>query len=172
MSIDEGDVTTMDLDELGDEIAKTFVAIDQATQRALAMLRVFDDRGGWAASGNTSCAAWLSWRTGMAPGTARERMRIAHRLAELPTIDEAFAGGELSYSKVRALTRIADADSEEVLLGDARLLTGAQLERLVGNLRGRRWRPSLPKRARRSSSRRARFASIAPTTGWSRSPSS
>ena len=131
----EENVTTLDLDELGDEIARTFVAIDQATQRALSMLRVFDERGGWGSSGHTSCAAWLSWRTGMAPATARERVRIARSLAGLPRIDAAFAAGELSYSKVRALTRIADADSEEVLLADARLLTGAQLERLAGSLR-------------------------------------
>ena len=135
MTIEEQDIATIDLDALGDEIARTFVAIDKATRRALAMLAVFDERGGWAASGHTSCAAWLSWRTGMAPGTARERIRIARKLTELPRIDAAFSAGELSYSKVRALSRIADSDNEDVLVEDARLMTGAQLERLVGHLR-------------------------------------
>ena len=124
-----------ELEALGDEIARTAVAIDQATHKMLALIREFDSAGGWALAGATSCAAWLSWRTGMAAGTARERVRIAHKLSELPQIDAAFAAGELSYSKVRALSRIADAKSEKVLLDDARLMTGAELERLARHLR-------------------------------------
>jgi Domain of unknown function (DUF222) len=102
----EDQLATDGLEALGDEIARTATAIDQATQKMLAMIRVFDTAGGWAAAGCTNCAAWLSWRTGMAAGTARERVRIAHKLGELPRVDAAFAAGELSYSKVRALSRI------------------------------------------------------------------
>ena len=66
-----------------------------------------------------------------AAATAREHVRVARSLPELPRIHAAFACGELSYSKVRAITRIADAESEEELLGLARCLTAAQLERAV-----------------------------------------
>jgi hypothetical protein len=62
-------------------------------------------------------------------------VRIAHKLNALPRIDAAFASGELSYSKVRALTRVADIESEELLLEQARLMTGGQLEKLVAGLR-------------------------------------
>jgi hypothetical protein len=99
------------------------------------LLRSFDEGGGWAISGSRSCASWLSWRTGLGRGPANERMRIARALAELPLIEQAFSTGELSYSKVRALTRVADAESEAPLLEQARLMTGEQLEKLVAGLR-------------------------------------
>ena len=126
---------SVDVIEMGDEIARLSTAIDRATQQQLALLRQFDEAQGWADTGATSCAAWLSWRTGMSPGAGRERVRVAHALGELPMIDAAFAGGELSYSKVRALCRVATAESEETLLGYARLMTGAELEKLVAQLR-------------------------------------
>ncbi|MEN8377133.1 MAG: DUF222 domain-containing protein, partial [Gemmatimonadota bacterium] len=125
----------VDLESMGDEIARLSTAIDQATHRQLSLLRDFDAGGGWAIPGATSCAAWLSWRTGLTPGPARERMRVAHKLGALSKIDAAFARGELSYSKVRALTRVADPESEQELLDYARLMTGAELEKLVAGLR-------------------------------------
>src|SRR5439155_8734059 len=72
-----------------------------------------------------------AWRCGLTPRTAREHVRIARRLGELPRIHAAFAGGELSYAKVRALTRIAEPETEEELLRLARHMTAAQLERAV-----------------------------------------
>jgi hypothetical protein len=69
------------------------------------------------------------------PRAAREHVRVARRLPELPVIQAAFARGELSYSKVRALTRIADPDTEEDLLTMGRALTASQLERAVRALR-------------------------------------
>jgi hypothetical protein len=92
-----------DLEKLGDEIAQIAVAMDKASHRQLTLLRGFDEGGGWAISGARSCAAWLSWRTGLGRGPANERMRIARALADLPLIDRAFSTGKLSYSKVRAL---------------------------------------------------------------------
>ena len=76
-------------------------------------------------------AHWLSWRCSLSPGEARERVRVARRLRELPLIRQAFGAGELSYCKVRALTRVASAELEADLVELARHATGAQLEKLV-----------------------------------------
>lgn len=75
--------------------------------RFLQLLAEFDRRGGWAGPGLKSCAHWLCWRIGMNLRTATEHVRIAHALTHLPKITEAFAAGRISYSKVRAITRIA-----------------------------------------------------------------
>lgn len=118
------------VDELADEIATAAANIDAATHTLLATIREFDALKGWAAQGATSCAAWLSWRIGVGLGTAREQVRVAHRLSELPRIDEALRRGELSYTKVRAMTRVATPSNEELLMHQARGSTGAQLERI------------------------------------------
>jgi hypothetical protein len=115
---------------LGDAIAETAAVIDAATHRFLTQLREFDRLGGWHRAGAVSCAHWLSWRVGMNLGAAREKVRVASRLAELPAIAQALASGEVSYSKVRAMTRIATASNEADLLGMARNTTGSQLERI------------------------------------------
>ncbi len=117
-------------ERLGDEIARLAAHLHAATYRLLLLIREFDEREGWAA-GFRSCAHWLSWRTGIAPGAAREKVRVARALASLPLLSRAMARGSLSYSKVRALTRIATAENEAELLEVARHATAAQVETLV-----------------------------------------
>src|SRR6266581_3203798 len=119
-----------DLDRLGDEIAELSAHLDAATARLLDLIREFDARGGWN-SGFRSCAAWLSWRVGLDPGAARERVRVARALGTLPLLARALARGELSYAKVRALTRVATPETEEQLLAFGRTGTAAHVERLV-----------------------------------------
>ena len=97
----------LESDHLADEIAELSAHLDAATHRFLILIRRFDDLRGWGVQGATSCAGWLSWRIGLSRGAAREHLRVAHALAELPQIDGAFAAGRISYSKVRALTRVA-----------------------------------------------------------------
>jgi len=115
---------------LGDAIAETAAIIDVATHRFLRQLREFDQVDGWHRAGAQSCAHWLAWRVGMDLGAAREKVRVARRLAELPVLDGALARGEVSYSKVRAMTRVATSDNEHDLLGLARNTTGSQLEKI------------------------------------------
>jgi hypothetical protein len=124
----------IDLDALGDQIAELAAHIGAATYRLLELIREFDAREGWAC-GFKSCAHWLSWRTGIDLGASREKVRVARALGELPLLSEAMARGELSYSKIRALTRVATAATEEELLGFARAGTTAHVEKLV-----RAWR--------------------------------
>src|SRR5437870_12690194 len=97
---------TAELDRLGDEIAELSAHLDAATARLLDLIREFDARAGWN-NGFLSCAAWLSWRVGLDLGAARERVRVARALGALPLLAQALARGELSYAKVRALTRVA-----------------------------------------------------------------
>ena len=115
---------------LGDAIAETAATIDAATHRFLHQLCEFDRAEGWRPTGALSCAHWLSWRVGMDLGTAREKVRVARRLAELPLIDSALKRGEISYSKVRAMTRVATSTDESGLLMLARNNSGAQLDKI------------------------------------------
>jgi hypothetical protein len=119
-----------DLDQLGDEIAELSAHLDAATARLLDLIREFDARSGWS-NGFRSCAAWLSWRVGFAPGAAREHVRVARALGSLPFLSRAFARGELSYSKVRELTRVATPETEERLLALGRAGTAEHVERIV-----------------------------------------
>jgi hypothetical protein len=122
--------TLRDLDRLGDEIAELSAHLDAATARLLTLIREFDARGGWN-TGFRSCAAWLSWRVGLEPGTARERVRVARALGTLPRLAEALARGELSYAKVRELTRVATLETEERLLAVGQAGTASHVERIV-----------------------------------------
>jgi len=119
-----------DLDRLGDQIAELSAHLDAATARVLDLIREFDTRGGWN-SGFRSCAAWLTWRVGLDRGAARERVRVARALGTLPRLAQALARGELSYSKVRALTRVATPETEERLLAAGRAGTAEHVERIV-----------------------------------------
>jgi 5-methylcytosine-specific restriction endonuclease McrA len=119
-----------ELDRLGDEIAELSAHLEAATARLLALIREFDARGGWN-TGFRSCAAWLSWRVGLAPGAAREHVRVARALGTLPALAEALARGELSYAKVRALTRVATPETEARLLAVGRAGTAVHVERIV-----------------------------------------
>src|SRR5688572_25365179 len=121
-----------ELTRLGNEIAELSAHLDAATGRLLDMIREFDERGGWGnGSGFHSCAHWLSYRANLELGTAQERVRVARALGTLPRFTEALARGELSYAKVRAVTRVAKPETEELLLKVAREATAAQLERIV-----------------------------------------
>jgi len=122
------------LARLGDEIAELSAHLDAATYRLLTLIREFDERRGWG-NGFRSCAEWLSWRVGLDPGAARERVRVARALATLPLLAEALAQGQLSYAKVRALTRVATPETEPRLLSVGRSGTADHVERIV-----RAWR--------------------------------
>jgi 5-methylcytosine-specific restriction endonuclease McrA len=119
-----------ELDRLGDEIAELSAHLEAATARLLALIREFDARGGWN-TGFRSCAAWLAWRVGLEPGAARERVRVARALGTLPALAEALARGELSYAKVRAITRVATPETEARLLAVGRAGTAVHVERIV-----------------------------------------
>jgi hypothetical protein len=122
--------TTLALERLGDEIAELAAHLDAATARLLDLIREFDARGGWN-TGFRSCAAWLTWRIGLQAGPAREHVRVARALGALPLLAQALARGELSYSKVRELTRVVTPETEAQLLLAGRAGTAEHVARLV-----------------------------------------
>ena len=120
---------------LGEEITQLFGWITAATYDLLVKIREFDAEGLWQIEGICSCAHWLNWKCGIGMNAAREKVRVANALGDLPRISESFARGEISYSKVRALTRVATADNEDYLLMIARYGTAYHVETLVRRYR-------------------------------------
>ena len=122
-------------EHLEHQITRLSAHIHAATYRLLELIREYDDSHGWCGPGLNSCAHWLNWKCGINLGAAREKVRVAHALKGLPKISEKFRQGEVSYSKVRAMTRVATEKNEDYLLGVARHGTAAHVERLVSNYR-------------------------------------
>ena len=123
------------LEELEDEITTLAAHIHAATHRLLILIADFDHRRGWELGGHRSCAFWLSARTGIDLGAAREKVRTARALVGLPETSASMSRGELSFSQVRALSRVATEANEGDLLELARGSTTAQLERKVRSFR-------------------------------------
>ena len=116
---------------LGERCAQAYMQAEALHYQAMRLLAEFDRREGWQDTGFSSTAEWLAWRIGIRPGAARERVRTALALETLPLTSEAMRNGELSFTKVRALTRVATPDNEATLLDFARAGSAANLERMV-----------------------------------------
>ena len=122
-------------EKLGAEITELCSYIYAAEARFLTLVREFDEQLYWAHLGMCSCAHWLNFHCGIGMNAGREKVRVAHALAKLPKIREEFAAGALSYSKVRALTRIANEANEDFLLMIAKHGTAHHVEKLVSKYR-------------------------------------
>ncbi len=129
------DPTTLSDEALEAALCTHAARIAAAECRFVLMVAEIDRRGIWAAQGASTCAHWLSWRCGLSLGVGREHVRVGRALAELPAVRQAFARGELSYSKVRAITRVATPAIEEALVEMAGYATASQLETIVGAFR-------------------------------------
>jgi hypothetical protein len=141
------------LNVLEEEIATLVARIDACEHELLTRLREFDATQGWVGRA-TSCARWLSWRTGLSMQAARDRVRVARALGRLPLVDEAMRRGELSYSKVRALTRVATPRTESKWIATARRVAADHLESLCRESRHLGPRAAFGKRADRRFVRR------------------
>jgi len=123
------------LHEIEAEITELAAHIHAATYRLLELVREFDEREGWGGPGLKSCAHWLNWKCGIGLGAAREKVRVAHALKQLPQISDAFRRGTVSFSKVRAMTRVATPENEHYLMQIATYGTASHVERLVRQYR-------------------------------------
>src|ERR1700692_3914159 len=123
------------LEELEAQITALAGQLNAANYRWLTLIAEFDRRLGWADGKLHSCAHWLNFKCGLNLGAAREKVRVAHALVGLPQIAASMARGELSYSKVRALSRVACPATEEALLMIALHGTAHHVERLVQGYR-------------------------------------
>ena len=127
---------TMPLERLEAEITQLAGHLAAGESRWLVLIGEFDRRAGYESWGSRSCAHWLNWHCGLDMRAARERVRVARALEQLPLITREFAAGKLSYSKVRALTRIATPANEADLVMVAAHATAAQVELTVRAYRG------------------------------------
>ncbi|MBS3748017.1 MAG: DUF222 domain-containing protein [Wenzhouxiangellaceae bacterium] len=134
-TLDPAASTPRDLHEIESEITELAAHIHAAMYRLLELVREFDQREGWGGPGLKSCAHWLNWKCGIGLGAAREKVRVAHALKDLPKISDAFRRGAISFSKVRAVTRVATPENEDYLLMIARHGTASHVERLVKQYR-------------------------------------
>jgi hypothetical protein len=130
-----GPPATVSTAELAAQITELAGHLNAANRRWLALIAEFDRRRGWSDSLTRSCAHWLNWQCGIDMGAAREKVRVAHALEQLPLIGAAMARGELSYSKVRALTRVAGPATEQVFLSIALHGTAHHVETIVRQYR-------------------------------------
>jgi hypothetical protein len=122
-------------ERLENQITELAAHIHAATFRLLELIREYDESEAWSGPGLNSCAHWLNWKCGINLGAAREKVRVAHALKDLPGISEVFRQGKVSYSKVRAMTRVATVENEDYMLMIARHGTAAHVERLVRQYR-------------------------------------
>ncbi|HMC72455.1 MAG TPA: DUF222 domain-containing protein [Mycobacteriales bacterium] len=123
------------MERLEAEIVVLATQLSSATARLLVMIGEFDAAEGWRDWGMRSTAHWLTWKCGIGMTAAREQVRVARKLPELPLVSQAFHEGRLSYSKVRALTRCATPEKEADLVAAAECATAAQMEQLQAGLR-------------------------------------
>ena len=143
--------------ELASSITELAGHLNAANRRWLALIAEFDRRKGWSDWLTHSCAHWLNWQCGIDIGAAREKVRVAHALEQLPLIGAAMARGELSYSKVRALTRVATPATESVFLSIALHGTAHHVETIVRQYRRATEAAELSREARQQAGRELRW---------------
>lgn len=129
------DLSAMPVERLEADIVTFGVVLAQRLSRWLALVAEHDRRGAARRWGFRGTAEWLAWKCGIGRRAAREHVRVARRLTEMPRTAAAFGRGELSYSKVRALARVTDREAEAAMLELARTTTADRLERAVRALR-------------------------------------
>jgi Domain of unknown function (DUF222) len=151
------DDTSLTVAELEAQITELAGHLNAAQYRWLVLIAEFDRRYGWNDGATQSCAHWLNWKCGIALGAAREKVRVAHALPKLPKIAAAMASGELSYSKVRALTRVACEKTEDWLLHIALHGTAAHVEKLVRQFRRAQEAEELSREARQQATRKLTY---------------
>ena len=141
------------LAELEAEITELAGHLNAAQHRWLTLIAEFDRRQGWSDGACLSCAHWLNFKCGINLGAAREKVRVAHALESLPKISASMSRGEVSYSKVRAMTRVATAETEDYLLSIALHGTAHHVERLVQHFRRAQEAEELSREARQHAGR-------------------
>ena len=123
------------IEELADSVQESWKSVCECTARFLREVYEFDLRQGYKEWGYMDTAEWLDFKCGISRVTAREKVRIAKCLVVLSKVEKAFAEGKLSYSKVRALVRVAKLETEDELLEFALKTPASFLEKRLAELR-------------------------------------
>jgi Domain of unknown function (DUF222)/HNH endonuclease len=151
------DIPALSIPQLRAQITELAGHLNAAHHRWLVLIAEFDRRQGWSDGATQSCAHWLNWQCGLDMGAAREKVRVAHTLEKLPRISAAMERGALSYSKVRALSRVASEATEEYFLDIALHGTASHVEKLVRGYRRAREAEELSREARQQACRSLRY---------------
>jgi hypothetical protein len=149
--------TTQPITALEAQITELAGHLNAGNHRFLVLIAEFDRRNGWSDSATQSCAHWLNWKCGIDMGTAREKVRVSRALETLPRVSAAMARGELSYSKVRAITRVGTPETEELLLSIALHGTANHIERTVRCFRRAQQAEELSREARQQAARNVSY---------------
>ena len=128
-------INLVPIEDLDRAIVNLSARINAETYELIVLIRQFDERAGWLKWGLGNCAEWLHYRCDLSMNAAREKVRVAHALKTLPEVAASFAKGILSYSKVRAMTRVAGICNEAELLSFALKTTSARVEERCRELR-------------------------------------
>jgi hypothetical protein len=147
------DTPALSIPQLRAQITELAGHLNAAHHRWLVLIAEFDRRQGWSDGATQSCAHWLNWQCGLDMGAAREKVRVAHALEKLPRISAAMERGALSYSKVRALSRVASEATDEYFLDIALHGTASHVEKLVRGYRRAQEAEELSREARQQASR-------------------
>ncbi len=131
ISLVEEHISSLSDEQLAEGITTWSGRIASGEAKLLELVAEFDRREAWAGAGLLSCAHWLVWKTGLSPGAAREKVRVARALVQLPLVAAALGAAAMSYSQVRAVTRVAVPEDQERWVDICRHSTAAQLERVV-----------------------------------------
>lgn len=157
------DPALISIEALDEEIVHLSARMTAQEYELLVLIRTFDERGGWLKWGSENCADWLHWRCDLSLSAAREKVRVAHALKALEKVSDAFAAGKLTYSKVRALTRVANRANETELVDFALEVSAAIVEQRCQQLRN--VQPGATDIARRAHDRRSLTAFRNPLAG-------
>jgi hypothetical protein len=152
-----GSSSEISLRDLEAQITELAGQLNAANYRWLTLIAEFDRRNGWSDGKLQSCAHWLNFKVGLNLGAAREKVRVAHALPSVPKIAAAMARGELSYSKVRALTRVATPATEDTLLMIALHGTAHHVEATVRGFRQAMQAEDLSREAQQQANRSVQY---------------
>jgi Domain of unknown function (DUF222) len=151
------DEAPLSVPQLRAQITELAGHLNAGQHRMLVLIAEFDRRAGWSDGATQSCAHWLNWQCGIELGAAREKVRVAHALEKLPRVSAAMARGQLSYSKVRALTRVACEATEAYFLDIALHGTASHVEKLVRGYRRAREAEELSREAQQQATRQLTY---------------
>ena len=119
------------LEHLEAEICSGAAHLAAGMGRWLLLVGEFDRRKGYERWECRSTASWLNWQCGISVRTGQEQVRVGRALLEYPRIAEALCAGQLSYSKVLAITRVVTPETQTTLIDLAAGVPTSQIERIV-----------------------------------------
>lgn len=118
-------------DQIDGEVARLTGAINAAHGRLVQVVRVALDEDLAGGPGLHSPAHWLAWKAGMSPGRARDLVKLAERIDELPAAVEALSAGQLTMDQAAQIARHVPASYDESVTEFAKVATVSQLRRAL-----------------------------------------